>query len=183
MAYNFSEFQTKLDGVKEWLKNEYMTIRTGQATPAVLDGVKVDAYGSVMPLNQVANIGVEGATSLRISPWDAGQIKDIEKAIRDADLGLSVNMDDKGLRVIFPELTGERRDQLKKVVGQKREEAFVSTRSAREEVWDDLQKQKKAGEITEDDMYRYKEQMEEMVKKVQADLKETEEKKIVEIQA
>lgn len=183
MAYNFSEFQKKLDGVKDWLKTEYMTIRTGQATPAILDGVKVEAYGSLMPLNQVAHIGVEGGQTLRVAPWDAGQIKAIEKAIRDADLGLSVTVDGAGLRVIFPELTGERREQLKKVIGQKREDAFVSTRSAREEVWDDLQKQKKCGDISEDDMYRFKEQMEEMVKKVQRELKEIEDKKVIEIQA
>ena len=183
MTYSFSELDKRQADIQEWLKKEFSTIRTGQATPAILDNVKVDSYGSPLPVSQVANVGVEDARSLRIAPWDTSQIPNIEKAIQDADLGLSINVDDKGLRVIFPELTGERREQLKKLAGQKREEAVVSLRSAREETWEEIQKMKKDSEITEDDMYRYKEQMEEKTQNAQKALKDMEEKKIKEIEA
>jgi len=183
MSYNFSELESRGLEIQEWLKKEYQSIRTGRATPAILDSVKVEVYGSYMPINQIAHVSVEDAQSLRIVPWDTSQIKEIEKSLQKSDLGLSVNSDGKGLRLIFPELTGERRDQLKKLVGQKREEAHVSLRSAREDTWDEIQRQKKSGEITEDEMYRLKEQMEEKVQKVQKALGEIEEKKVKELDA
>lgn len=182
MAYDFSELKDKIASAKDWLTKEYQAIRTGRATPAILDRVQVDSYGSKMPVNQVANISVEGATSLRITPWDKEQLKPIEEAIDKADLGVSVQADDQGVRVIFPELTTERREQFTKIIGAKREESLVSIRKAREEVWEDMRRQQKAGNMSEDDMYRLKDQMEEMVQNAQKELKALEEKKIAEIQ-
>jgi len=94
--------KTQLGGVIEWLEKEFISIRTGQATPTLLDGVRVVSYGASMSLHQVASVGTEDARTLRIAPWDVSQISAIEKAITDADLGVSVVSDSAGVRVIFP---------------------------------------------------------------------------------
>ncbi|MEX1026639.1 MAG: ribosome recycling factor [Candidatus Paceibacterota bacterium] len=181
MTYDFSEFKQQLSAAEEWLGGEFKGIRTGRATPAVLDGVKVESYGTQLPINQVATVTTEDAKTIRIVPWDKSVSSQIEGAIEDADLGLSVNVDDQGLRVAFPDLTSERREQLLKLSKQKLEDARVSVRTARDEVWDTIQKQQKDGEITEDDKYRLKEEMEELVKKTNKALEEMEEKKKKEI--
>lgn len=181
MAYNFSQFQSKMKETEEWLKREFSGLRTGRATPAILDVVSVESYGSRMPINQLANVHVEDARSIRIAPWDPTQIKGIETAIKNADLGLSVNVDDKGLRVIFPELTSERRQQLIKVAKSKLEDARVAIRAERERTWDDIQKKEKAGEMSEDDKFRLKEQMQKMVDDANKSLDELSAKKEQEI--
>jgi len=163
MAYNFGNFNTKTKEIEEWLKREYSGLRTGRATPAILDVVSVESYGSKMAINQVASVTIEDAKTIRISPWDPTQVKGIEKAIKDSNIGLSVVVDDKGLRAIFPELTTERRTQILKVAGQKLEEARVSVRSERERVWEDIQEQEKGGKLTEDDKFRLKEQLQKLV--------------------
>lgn len=147
----------------EWLGGEYAGIRTGQAAPALLDSIKVESYGSLMPVNQVASIGVEDARTLRVSPWDAGAVSAIEKAISDADLGVSVATDSSGLRVIFPELTSERRGQLLKLAKTKLEDARVSVRSARDEAMKELERQEKAGDISEDERFTAKEKVQKQV--------------------
>ncbi len=164
MAYDFSSFKKALTEKQEWLSKELLAVRTGRATPALLDGVQVEIYGSRTPINQAAGVSVEDARTVRISPWDAANIKPIEKAITTADLGVSVVVDDRGLRVVFPELTGERRQQLVKLVREKFEEARVAVRSAREECWGDIQKKEKDGGISEDDKFRAKDEMEKLVK-------------------
>lgn len=158
-----NDFESRLKGIADWLSGEYSTIRTGQATPALLDGVKVENYGSLMAVNQVASVGVEDARTLRVSPWDAGIIKAIETAIRDADLGVSVSTDSSGLRVIFPELTSERRVQLLKLAKSKLEDARVSVRSARDEMMKLIDKQEKDGEISEDEKFTKKEDTQKRV--------------------
>lgn len=147
----------------EWLQKEYQSIRTGQATPALLDSIKVESYGAKMPVQQVANVGVENARTLRISPWDSSTIKNIERAIIDADLGVSVSVDDAGLRVIFPELTGERRTQLLKLAKQKLEDARVSVRSARDEAMKEIDALEKSGEISEDEKFTRREAVQKTV--------------------
>ena len=132
MAYDFKELKQKIEDTGTWLTEEYFGIRTGRATPALLDSVRVEAYGSKMPLNQVATISVEDARLLRVTPYDATLSKDIERAITQSDLGVSVGVDDRGIRVSFPELTAERRVQLLKLVGDKREDARISVRKLRE---------------------------------------------------
>ncbi|KND47854.1 MAG: ribosome recycling factor [Parcubacteria bacterium C7867-006] len=156
MAYNLPQFKQSLKDVEEWLKKEFTGIRTGRATPAILDGVKVDAYGTEMPINQVANISVEDARMLRITPWDASQVKAIEKAIMVSDLGLSVSVDDKGLRVNFPELTSDRRAALIKIAKQKLEDARVTVRTEREKAIKDIDGQEKEKKISEDEKFRMK---------------------------
>lgn len=181
--YSFSAFQQKLKAVEDWLKGEFSGIRSGQATPAILDGVRVESYGSMMPMNQVASISIEDTKTLRVSPWDKGNIKAIEKAISEADLGLSTSSDGEGVRVHFPDLTAERRTQLNKLVGQKLEEARVRTRHERDEVWNDIQKQEKAGELSEDDRFRAKEEMEKITKEMNAVLEELAQRKEEELAA
>ncbi len=164
MAYQFGTFKTKLAEIEEWFKGECAAIRTGRASIALLDDVRADVYGSKMPLNQVASVTIEDARTIRIAPWDRNNTGSIEKAIRDANLGVSVVGDDKGLRVIFPEMTGESREKYAKLLGKKLEEARVSVRSAREDVWSDIQKKEKDGEMSEDEKFRGKEEMEKLVK-------------------
>ena len=137
-------------------QKEFSTIRTGRATPSILDGVKVEAYGTDMPINQVANIGVEDARVLRITPWDMSQVKSIEKAIIISDLGLSVSVDDKGLRVNFPDLTSDRRVALVKIAKQKLEDARVTLRNEREKAIKDIDAQEKEKKISEDEKFRMK---------------------------
>lgn len=157
------DFETRSKAVVDWLGNEYAAIRTGQASPALLDGVKVESYGALVPLNQVGSISSEDARTLRISLWDASQIKAVESAIRDADLGVSVVTDSTGLRAIFPELTSERRTQLMKLAKAKLEDGRVSVRGLRDEFMKDLDKQEKAGDITEDDKFNEKERIQKLV--------------------
>jgi len=163
MTYDFGDLKQKISDTQVWLKKEYMGIRTGRATPALLDSIQVDSYGAQLPISQVASVGVEDACTLKITPWDVSQSKEIEKAITRADIGVSVVTDEKGIRVIFPELTSERREQLLKLMNDKREDARVSLRGARDETWSEIQKKEKEKEVGEDDKFRFKEEMEKMI--------------------
>jgi|SRR5581483_708105 len=163
MQYSFSPIRQKVKDIEEWLKKEFSAIRTGRATPAILDSVKVDAYGSAMPVTSLANISIEDARMLRISPWDNSLTKAIEKAIATADLGLSVALDDKGVRVMFPELTSDRRAQLIKVAKQKSEEARITLRSEREKVLKDIDHQLKESKISEDDKFRLRAELQKIM--------------------
>lgn len=180
--YDFKPLQQKITEGEEWLRKEYQGLRTGRATPTLLDSIQVESYGSRMPLNQTANVGVEDARSLRVTPWDASQVKEIEKAISNANLGVGVSSDEKGVRITFPELTSERRDSLIKIAKEKLEEARQSIRGAREETWSDIQSQEKAGEISEDEKFRYKDELQKYVDDANKSLEETFNKKEVEIQ-
>jgi ribosome recycling factor len=177
-----NDFDSRLKAIGDWLQQEYATIRTGQSTPALLDGIKVESYGSHMALNQVGSIGVEDARTLRVSVWDSSLVKAIEAAIRDADLGVSVVTDSSGLRVIFPELTGDRRVQLVKLAKSKLEEARVSVRSARDEAMKAIDKQEKDGEISEDDKFAQKESVQKKVDEINRTLEALYDKKEVEIE-
>lgn len=156
MSYNFSNFLNKAKSIEAWLHSEYQNIRTGRASTAFLDQVKVESYGAMVPLSNVASIGIEDAKCIRVSPWDSSLIRAIEKAVIVADLGVSTSVDEKGLRVIFPDLTGERRIQLMKQAKEKLEDAKVSLRQERNAVNDDMNNQKKEGNMSEDDVLRSK---------------------------
>src|SRR3990167_3456774 len=163
MNYDFKILDGKVTGAREWLSREYAGLRTGRATPAILDGISVSAYGSMMPLKQVANVGIEDARTLRVSAWDASVVKDIERAITAANLGVGTNADSSGLRVTFPELTAERREQLVKIAKHKLEEARTAIRIARDEAWKDIQEKERAAELTEDDKFQLKEELQKRV--------------------
>jgi len=175
------DFDARMKETTDWLGNEFASIRTGQATPALLDSIKVDSYGSKVPLNQVGSVGVEDARTLRISPWDASSIHDIETAITEADLGVSVATDSAGLRVVFPELTSERREQLLKLAKHKLEDARVSVRSARDERKKDLDKQEKDGELSKDDKFSEMESIQKQVDVTNKSLEDLYHKKETEI--
>lgn len=163
MAYDFKPFEKRLSEIIERAGKELSQVRTGRATPAILDSVQVESYGTRMGINQVASVSVEDARTLRISPFDMSQAKEIEKAITVANLGLSVGSDERGVRVFFPELTSERRTSLLKIAKDKMEEIRATVRSAREDVWGDIQKQEKDKKMSEDDKFRAKEEMQKRV--------------------
>lgn len=181
MAYNFSQFQGRTKEIEEWLKKELSMLRTGRATSVILDSITVESYGSHMPIAHVANISTEDARTLRISPYDKSQVKAIESAIQKADLGLGLSTDDTGLRVSFPELTGERRSQIVKILHGKLEEARISLRKSREEIVDDIKKKEKAGEMSEDDAFKAKEALQKLVDESNAHLESSAKQKETEI--
>lgn len=181
MLYDFSKLKNKAKEVEEWLKKEYTSVRTGMAAPALLDSVVVESYGSKMGIKELASVTIEDARSLRISPWDSSQATSIEKAISLANLGVSIRADEKGLRVLFPELTTERRASLVKVANNKLEEARISLRTARDEVWSEIQKKEREGEIGEDDKFRLKDEMQNIIDDMTKKLEMIAEKKYKEI--
>ncbi len=181
MPYDFNQFKKRVIGVEEWLGNEFSGIRTGRATAVLLDSVLVDSYGARTALKHVANISVEDAKTLRITPWDNSLVKGIETAIAASNLGVSTVPDSAGVRVIFPDLTSERRAQLVKLVGQKLEDARVSLRKEREEVWNDIQTKEKEGDLTEDEKFKYKEDLQKLVDEANKKLEAMAEKKEAEI--
>ncbi len=156
-------YEKKLKEVIEFLQKEYVGIRTGQATPALLDSVKVESYGTYMPIQQMGSIGVEDARTLRIATWDASVVPAIERAIRESDLGVSVSSDSAGLRVIFPDLTAERRQQLVKIAKSKLEDARVSVRAVRDDAMKVIESALKAGEISEDEKHTKRELVQKSV--------------------
>jgi len=161
--YNFINFKAKLKNIEEWLSAELSQIRTGRSSPAILDGISVESYGSKMPVNQIATIAIEDARSIRVIPWDKTLAKAIEKAISSANLGLSVSVDEKGVRVSFPELTSESKNLLLKTAKEKIENGKIKIRSERDRVWADIQVKEKEGGMGEDDKFRLKNEMQKIV--------------------
>lgn len=180
MDYDFKHVDEKLQAAIDWLKKEYGSLRTGRATPAILDGVQVSAYGSMVALKGTATVGMDDARTLRIQPFDPSISKDIERAITAANLGVGTTSDGNVIRVTFPELTGERRAELVKFAKQKLEEARTSVRMARDESWKVIQEREREGTLTEDDKFALKEDLQERVDKTNKalesafDAKETE---------
>ena len=163
MAYDFKPFEKRIKEIEERAGKELAGIRTGRAAPAILDGVQVESYGTRVPIVQIATVNIEDARTIRVTPWDMANAKEIEKAITVANLGLSVGADEKGIRVSFPELTSERRAQLLKLAKEKVEELRTELRAARDHVWNEIQKQEKDKLMTEDDKFRAKDEMQKRV--------------------
>ena len=145
-------YDEKMQKTIDHLEADYQGIRAGRANPHILDKLTVDYYGSPTPIQQVANITVPEARMIQIQPWESSLIKGIEKAILTSDLGLNPNNDGKVIRLVFPELTEERRKDLVKDVKKKGEAAKVAVRNIRRDANDKLKAMKKASEITEDDL-------------------------------
>ena len=179
--YDFSNFKKQIKGTEDWLQKELGQVRTGRATPTILDGVAVEAYGSMVPISNVATISSEDPRTLRISPWDASNIKPIEKAIQTSNLGLSVAVDDKGLRVAFPALTIESRGNFVKIAKQKLEDAKVALRQERNKVNDELNDGKKDGSMSEDEVMRAKTEVDKLIKEATDKLESITKKKEDEI--
>ena len=145
-------FEDKMNKSLDALQSEYGSIRAGRANPHVLDKIRVNYYGTPTPIQQVGNISVPEPRMLLIQPWDKSLIKPIEKAILTSDLGINPNNDGSAIRLIFPELTEERRKELAKDVKKKGENAKVAIRNIRRDANDTFKKQEKAAEISEDDL-------------------------------
>jgi ribosome recycling factor len=177
MDYDFKPLDTKLKEAREWLSREYSGLRTGRAAPAILDNVQVSAYGSLMPLKQVGSISVEDARTLRVNAFDAGILKDIERAITAANLGVGTSSDGASVRVSFPELTSERREQLVKFAKQKLEEARTSVRLARDESWKEIQEREREGTLTEDDKFVLKDDLQKRIDTINEELEKAFESK------
>jgi len=164
------EIKKRLDEVLVWLQKEYSGIRTGQANPGLLDSIKVESYGAFLPIQQIGSVGIEDARTLRLNVWDASQVSAVEKAIRDANLGVSVVGDSSGLRIIFPELTSERRAQLLKLAKTRLEEARISVRAVRDEEMKELERAFKATEFSEDEKFTRKEKIQKQVEEANSSL-------------
>jgi len=147
------------------LEADLITIRAGRANPHVLDRITVDYYGAETPLSQLANINVVEARILQIQPWDAGSLKNIEKALQASDLGINPTTDGKVIRLVFPELTEERRKTLTKDVKKKGDDAKIAVRNIRREALEAMKKQEKKGELTEDDMKDLEKEMQKLTDK------------------
>ena len=161
--YDFTKLKEEITNIENWLSKEFSNLRTGTASISILDNINAESYGVSTPLSQMANITVEGAKSLKVNPYDASQVQDIEKAIVSADLGVAVSVDGSGVRLTFPDLTGERREELVRKAKEILEQGKVTLRGERERVWGDIQSLEKEGEISQDEKFTYKEQMQEIV--------------------
>ncbi len=148
----FQNAETRMKKTIDSLNSEYISIRAGRANPSVLDKVMVDYYGTPTPINQVAAVSVTEARILTIQPWDMSIVNSVEKAIQKADLGVNPQNDGKIIRIIFPQLTEDRRKEIAKDISKMAEEAKVSIRSIRRDVMDKIKAMKKNSEITEDDL-------------------------------
>lgn len=172
MVYNFTELKDGLVKISEWLRREYSSLHTGQASPAVLDGITVNSYGTRQPIKNVASISIEDPKTLRVVPWDKSQLKEVENSIITSDIGLSVATDDAGLRVIFPQLTGETREKLVKVLKGKLEDARVSVRKERESVMKDVESKKDEAGFSEDDIKFAKAEVQRIIDEANKELEE-----------
>ncbi|MGB0925091.1 MAG: ribosome-recycling factor, partial [Minisyncoccia bacterium] len=133
MNFDFTQTTEAFADAEAYLKQEYLQISTGRANPALLDGVHIDSYGSRQPIKNIASINLEDARTMKIAPWDKGQIKDIEKALHDSQLPFSVSVDDTGVRVNIPQLTEESKKALVKLLKEKLEAARVKVRNIRQD--------------------------------------------------
>ena len=148
------ELEPKIREAMEHLDSEFRSLHTGRASTAILEDIMVSYYGTKTPLKQLANVSVADAGNLAIEPYDKSSLGEIEKAIKDSGMSLSVTNDGHFVRVGLPPLSEERRKELTKIVHDKAEEVKVSIRQAREQIWDRIQAMVKAKELTEDDKFR-----------------------------
>lgn len=152
MSEKIEYYKTKMDKTLKNLEEELATVRAGRANPHVLDKIMVDYYGTPTPIQQVANVQVPEARMITITPWEPKMVRNIEKAIQTSDLGINPTDDGRQIRLVFPELTEERRKQLVKDVKKKGEAAKVATRNIRRDGNEYYKKLKKAGDVSEDEI-------------------------------
>ena len=162
MKLELKEFEEKMKKSVSNLNSELLTIRAGRANPHVLDKVTVEYYGAEVPINQVASVSTPEARIIAISPFDSTILKEIEKAINMSDIGINPNNDGKVIRLIFPELTEERRKELTKDVKKKGEDSKVAIRNIRRDAMDAVKKAEKANEITEDTLKNLEEEIQKL---------------------
>jgi ribosome recycling factor len=175
---DLSVAERRMRGAVESVKSNFATIRTGRANPSLLDRIEVEAYGSKMPLRSVANVGAPEPRLLTVTPFDPSTLKNIERAIRDSDIGLNPQNDGKIIRLPIPELTEERRRELIRVARHMAEEGRVSVRNVRRDEMKDVHELRKEGEISQDDEHRAEDELQKLtndyVKRIEAALADKE---------
>jgi ribosome recycling factor len=173
--------EDRMDKALSNYKEQLRGLRTGRASPAMVDSLRVEYYGSPTPLKQLAQISTPEPQQILIKPYNAGDLKEIEKAIRSSDLGLTPSSDGKLIRLTVPPMSGEQRKKLEKHVKEEAEKAKVSCRNVRRDANKDLEKSQKDGNLTEDQLETAKEQVQELLKDHESKISELAEKKIKEI--
>ena len=177
MLYNFSQLKINLEKIKNHFKDEISSLRTGRATPDLVARILIDCYNGKMPLEQIASINIEDARTIRVQPWDKNIIINIEQGIRNSEIGLQPIVDKETLRVILPELTSERRQRFLKILKEKTEKSRVDVKLQREEIWRDIQLHEKNGDLSEDDKFRSKDELQKIIEKTNEELGEISAKK------
>jgi ribosome recycling factor len=161
----FREIESRMQKCVDATRSEFSSIRTGRASPALLDRLAVDAYGQSVPLKEVAGVSTPDSRTLLISAWDKSTVPAIRKAIEKSDLGLMPNVDGSTIRLVIPPLNEERRKELAKLVKKKAEDGRIAVRNVRHRAHDELKGQLKSGEITEDDNKRMQESLQRLTDK------------------
>lgn len=172
MNYDFSKIKKEAEEIKEYFKTEISSLRAGRANSGLVENILVDSYGSKMLLKHIASISTEDARTLRIAPWDASVLKNIEVAISNSSLGIQPIADKQTIRITIPELSEERRKALIKLLSEKLENAKISLRGERDEAWKDIQEKERSGEIPEDDKFRFKDELQKIIDKTTEELEE-----------
>lgn len=180
MDERLQQFETKMQKAYEHLEADFATIRAGRANPHVLDKIKVDYYGTPTPIQQVGNISAPEARMILIAPWEKGLIKDIEKAIMASDVGITPSNDGNTIRLVFPELTEDRRKELVKEIKKKGEEGKVAVRNIRRDGNDTFKKLAKT-EVSEDEIKQLEEKLQKLTDKSIKDIEKLVESKSKEI--
>lgn len=178
---NLNIYKEDFDKVIDHLKNDITSLRTGRATPALVEDITVEAYGSRQALKTLATINVQDAKTLAIDPWDKSLVQAIDTAIRNSQLGINPVNDGRLIRLPLPDLTKERRQELIKVLHQKLETARISIRKVREEIRDNIDKKEKNKEMSEDEKYKLQDELEKWVKDYNEKIKSVGEEKEKEI--
>ena len=175
------DLETRMQAAIDALTREFASVRTGRANASLLDGVRVEAYGNLTPINQLATVSVPDPRTIVIQPWDASQMKEIEKGIAKSDLGLSPTNDGKVIRLTVPTLTEERRKQLAKTVGKFAEDARVAIRNARRDANDKLKALAKEKKVSEDEERRGHDQIQKTTDRFSGKIDELAKKKEQEV--
>mgnify|MGYP001094835667 FL=1 len=181
MEFDIKMYEDKMDKTLSNLQEEYVSIRAGRANPHILDKIQVDYYGTPSPLQSVANISVPEARMIQIQPWESSLIKEIERAIIASDLGLTPANDGKMIRLVFPELTEDRRKELVKDVKKKGENAKIAVRNIRRDANDAVKKKNKANEISDDEQKQLEDRIQKLTDKFIAKVDEAVETKSTEV--
>jgi len=177
--FDIDDIQRRMDGALAALKRDFSGLRTGRASTALLDALDVDAYGSQMPIDQVGTVSVPESRLLTIQVWDKGLVGAVEKSIRESELGLNPQSEGQLIRIPIPDLSEERRLEIKKIAAKYAEQARISVRNVRRDGMDQLKKAEKGGEISQDDQRIYGDELQDMtdshVKKIDETLAQKEE--------
>ena len=180
-AYNKADIQRRMSGAVDALKHDLGGLRTGRASTALLDSINVDVYGANMPINQVATVSVPEPRLLSVQVWDRSNMNAVEKAIRQAGLGINPITDGQMIRLPIPDLTEERRKELAKLAGQYAEKARIAARNVRRDGMDGLKTDEKKGEISEDERKRLETEVQKLTDETIRDIDQASEAKEAEI--